>query len=73
MAPVRNETGKGNLEAVENCHLTKSPKILFNNDTVRQQETRAGCDGPCVVPVLSLFRLVDEAKIFVLKAIPSFW
>lgn len=34
-APVGMETGKGNSEAVDNCHLSKSLKIVFNNESVR--------------------------------------
>lgn len=32
MAPVRTEIGKGNSEEVDNCHLPKSPKIVFFSD-----------------------------------------
>lgn len=50
---LRQETGRGNSEVVDNCHLSKSSKIVFDNGNVRQWEAGAGCDGLCVVPVLS--------------------
>lgn len=71
MTPVRNETGKGYLEAVDNCHLSKIPKyclIITRSDNRRQEQA-------VIDPVwcqFSLFRFVDEVKLFVLKAILSF-
>lgn len=51
---IGTETGKGNSEEVDNCYLSKIPTIVFSNDNATKWEAREVCDGPSVVPALSL-------------------
>lgn len=46
VAPVKTEIGKGNSEEVDNCHLSKSPKIVFNDDKVRHRRKEQAVMSP---------------------------